>query len=140
MSNSRKKVNTYNRADGRRNKMLVSRERHRLVQRVNEDSSFGSYYRVEQELNVPRSSIRYWVIKSSDPHFHKGSCGGKRSGTFADWEKSVLHQYIVEFLDVHPHSNLQVIAKELTLCFYRNVSVKVIYFSDNFFSVSHLIS
>ncbi len=116
--------------------MLVSRERNRLVSRVGEDEGYGCYYRVEQDLDVHRASVRYWWLKSQDPTFHANSCGGKRHGVFEDWEKIAVKQYVVEFLTAFPHSNLAEIANEISHCFTRTVTPRVfILFVFSFFSL-----
>jgi hypothetical protein len=122
----KKKSFTYDRADGRRSKMIVSRERERYVSKVSEDISFGCYSRVERDLNVPRATIRYWYLKSWEDHSHEsGSCGGWRSGTFQIWEQPIVQQYIVEFLTAFPNSTIAHISNELSYCFSRNVSKRV---------------
>ena len=110
---------------GKRNEMLANRERDRFVKKVCEDPSFGCYYRVEQDLEVPRSSVRYWVLKSQDRDFHGLTCGGNRHKAIKDWEKPIVQQYVVEYLNAFPYSNLKQLASELCRCFERNVTPRV---------------
>lgn len=124
--NKSEKKLTYQRSDGRRNRSIVSRERHRLASKVAEDSSFGCYYRVEEELGVSRATVRYWFLKKKNQdNLHEEPCGGYRSGTFQIWERPVVRSYLVEFLTAFPGSTLIKIAKELSYCFSRNVTRKV---------------
>jgi hypothetical protein len=48
-------------------------------------------------------------------------------GTFEIWEKPVVFTYIVEFLTAFPNSKLLQIANELSFCFDRNVTRKVVW-------------
>lgn len=118
---------TYQRADGRRIKKIASRERDRYVSKIQEDTSYGCYYRVEQELNVPRATVRYWHKKSEDPRFHAQPHGRLQysCGTFKIWERPVVKQHIIEFLTAYPNSTLIQISNELSYCFSRQVTRKV---------------
>jgi hypothetical protein len=122
---------TYQRSDGRRNKMIVTRERMRYISKIFEDSSYGCYYRVEKDLEIPRSTVRYWFLKTSQERgqfdLHESDCGGQRSGTFQVWERPVVRQYIVEYLAAFPYSTLTHLAKELSFCMDRNVTRKVFF-------------
>ena len=120
----------HQRADGRRNKKLVARERQRFFNKVDEDSGFGCYYRVEKELQIPRATVRYWYLKlkaeRDDPNHEPSQVGGQRfEGTIKIWERPVVRQYIVEYLTAFPYSTLQNVANELSFCLERNVTRRV---------------
>jgi hypothetical protein len=125
-NNNSEKKKTYQRADGRRNKAIVSRERRRYVSRVSLDNSFGCYYRVEQELDIPRATVRYWYLKKKNAQDqHEVPCGSKRTGIFFAWEKPVVQSYLIEYLTAFPCSTLNQLATELSSCFSRKVTRKV---------------
>lgn len=109
--------------------MVVSRERQRYLDRVEEDSSFGCYYRVEKDLEIHRATVRYWYLKKKrereDPVHEGARCGGYRFSTVKIWERASVRQYIIEFLTAFPYSTLENLAKELTFCLDRNVTRKV---------------
>jgi hypothetical protein len=126
--NKSQKNSTYQRSNGRRNKMIVSRERRRYIDMVSADSSYGCYYRVEQDLHVPRATVRYWYQKKQDARdadLHELPCGGQRNGVFEVWERPVVRQYIGDFLAAYPTSTVSQIAAELSRCFKRKVTNRV---------------
>lgn len=126
MSNQRSEgKSSYKRVN--RNQMIVSRERRRYTEFVLSNPTFGKYYRVEQELGVPRATVRYWYLKRQTEHqdLHELACGGYRERTFRSWERPVIGKYIVEFLTAYPKSTLQTVADELSTCLSRNIHRKV---------------
>lgn len=124
---AKRKNSVYPRADGRRHKMIVARERQRYVSKVREDETYGCYSRVERNLEVPRATIRYWFLKwlENQTTHETRSCGGRRFGTFEILEKPVVHQYLIEFLTAYPNSTSSQIANELSFCFSRKVTRRV---------------
>jgi hypothetical protein len=129
MTTTSPKKLTYKRANGARNKTIVTRERQRYVAKVLEDHTLGCYHRVEKELEVPRATIRYWFLKSAQERgeilLHESECGGQRSGIFQVWERPVVRQYIVEYLTAFPYTSLNQLANELSFCLDRHVTRKV---------------
>jgi hypothetical protein len=64
---------------GVRHEKLQVRERRRIIMC---NTSTPKLLQGWKLLKLPRSVVKYWVMKFKDPHYHNAALGGSRRGIF----------------------------------------------------------
>jgi len=97
-----------------------------LAQEVQKNSTRGVYYRVEQELGIHRSRVRYWWIKAIDPSFHPGKHGGNSQSTIKPYEIEIFYQCVIAFFRENPLAQVENLRADLVISFERKFSKTVV--------------